>query len=371
MNVSHVGFRHRNHQTEQIVLREPHQRHRLRAGTGAGLHQCAEIRESLRDHAGEGRRDLRIVEQHLIVLPLGLSGRELALRRLQIRFCGFHLRRGGQSLCPANRPLPAAPPVPASTWRRRSAGRTEVAALCAGPPRGSIRFAACVIWSAAFLIAASSCLNCDCSSGISSIAITWFCLHTRSVVDVELLHIAGFFRVNVDLLERNQFGRKRQVSLQSLPADLDHADGNLSRALDAPDPWPGPFPEPPQEAKAPATIAISTAAKRIRASRFIGCLNAASKGDRSSRRFSAAALASSSSENSGERQNSVSSRSSASILAASAGISAAISRGMREHSVAIAVNQIAGLNLQAADLHRLAEIDDVRIGVRHRNAAGE
>ena len=32
------------------------------------------------------------------MLPLGLSGRELALGRLQIRFRSFHLRRRGQSL---------------------------------------------------------------------------------------------------------------------------------------------------------------------------------------------------------------------------------------------------------------------------------
>ena len=95
MNVMDVGFGHRNHQPEKIVLGEPHQRHGLRAGAGARLHQRAEIGEALRHHAGERRRDLGVIEQHLIVLPLGLRGCELALGGLQIRLGRLHLRRGG------------------------------------------------------------------------------------------------------------------------------------------------------------------------------------------------------------------------------------------------------------------------------------
>ncbi len=84
VNVADVGFRNRNHQTEKIVLGEPHQRHGLRAGTGAGLHQGAQIGEALRDDARKRRGDFRIIEQHLIVLALGLRDGQLALRRSRL-----------------------------------------------------------------------------------------------------------------------------------------------------------------------------------------------------------------------------------------------------------------------------------------------
>ena len=83
---------------------------------------------------------------------------------------------------------------------------------------------ACVIWAVAFLIAASSCFTCNCSSGISRVARTWFFLHARSIVDVEFLHIAGFLGVHVDLLERNQLGRDRQCAAQGFSLHLDDAD---------------------------------------------------------------------------------------------------------------------------------------------------
>ena len=38
------------------------------------------------------------------------------------------------------------------------------------------------------------------------------------------------------------------------------------------------------------------------------------------------------------------------------------------YAIPVAMNQIAGLNLQSADFNRVPEIDDMGIGVRHRNA---
>ncbi len=41
------------------------------------------------------------------------------------------------------------------------------------------------------------------------------------------------------------------------------------------------------------------------------------------------------------------------------------------HTVSVAMDEIARLNQQAAELHRAAELDDMRIGVRNRDATGE
>ncbi len=69
----------------------------MRAGAGAGLHQRAEIGVALRYHARERRRDLGVVEQRLIVFPLGFRSRQHAFGGLQIRLGSFHLRRHGKS----------------------------------------------------------------------------------------------------------------------------------------------------------------------------------------------------------------------------------------------------------------------------------
>jgi hypothetical protein len=54
-------------------------------------------------------------------------------------------------------------------------------------------------------------------------------LHARSVIDVELFYVAGFFGIDVDLLEWNQLGRKRQRPSQGFPLNLNDADRNFGR----------------------------------------------------------------------------------------------------------------------------------------------
>jgi len=61
-NIFDVGLWHWNHQPEKIVLRKTDDRQRLRTRTGAGLHQCAEISETLRDNASERRGDLSVIK---------------------------------------------------------------------------------------------------------------------------------------------------------------------------------------------------------------------------------------------------------------------------------------------------------------------
>ncbi len=71
---------------------------RLRAGTGARLHQRAEIGEALRHDTRERRGNLGVVEQRLIMFPLGLGGCEHAFGGLQVRFRRFHLCGRRESL---------------------------------------------------------------------------------------------------------------------------------------------------------------------------------------------------------------------------------------------------------------------------------
>jgi hypothetical protein len=72
-------------------LREAHQRNHIRAGTGAGLHQGAEIRITLGHHTGKRRRDFRVIEQHTVVFLLRLGRLQQALSALKRGLAGFHL----------------------------------------------------------------------------------------------------------------------------------------------------------------------------------------------------------------------------------------------------------------------------------------
>ncbi len=56
-------------------------------------------------------------------------------------------------------------------------------------------------------------------------------LYPGSIVDQEIMHIAGLLGINVDLLERHQFGGHRELALESLPADLDDANGYRVRSF--------------------------------------------------------------------------------------------------------------------------------------------
>ena len=64
--------------------------------------------------------------------------------------------------------------------------------------------------------------------------MTWFAWYARSVVDVQLLYVAGLLGVDVDLLERNQLGRQRQGPPEIFLADLDDAHRNIAGAQSQP-----------------------------------------------------------------------------------------------------------------------------------------
>ncbi len=83
-NIANIRLRHWNHQAEVIVLGEAHQRHSLRARTGSSLHQCPQIRVPLRYHACKRGRDIRVIEQRLIVRAFRLGDLKLALSRLEV-----------------------------------------------------------------------------------------------------------------------------------------------------------------------------------------------------------------------------------------------------------------------------------------------
>ena len=51
------------------------------------------------------------------------------------------------------------------------------------------------------------------------------CLHVRSVIDIQLLHVAGFLRINIDFLEGHQFGRQSDLPAKRFFHHLRHADG--------------------------------------------------------------------------------------------------------------------------------------------------
>jgi len=55
-------------------------------------------------------------------------------------------------------------------------------------------------------------------------------LNMRAVIDVQFLDKPRLFRVDVDLLERNQLARQIQSALQRLGNGFGHADGNFGRA---------------------------------------------------------------------------------------------------------------------------------------------
>jgi hypothetical protein len=64
--------------------------------TGTGLHQSAKVCVTLRDDAIEGRGDLRVVEQRLIVNQLGSRHGNFTARRVERPLHRFHLRLRGE-----------------------------------------------------------------------------------------------------------------------------------------------------------------------------------------------------------------------------------------------------------------------------------
>ena len=208
VNEVDVGLRHGNDQTKKIVLREPDHRHSLRAGTGSGLDQSAEIREALRNRAREGRGNLRIIEQVLIVLPLGLRRGKLAFRRLQVRFGRLDLGRRSQGL--------ALPVVHFLLCDQSGFGLGDAVQSA----KLQLQHIVLSLRAAHQILGVHNLFGSALDRGIVLIQLRLqlgnlerrehlIRLHAASIVDVEFLNVTGFLRVDVDLLERDEFGRLR------------------------------------------------------------------------------------------------------------------------------------------------------------------
>ena len=230
VNVADVGLRHRNHQAEQIVLREPDQRHGLRAGTGAGLHQRAEIGVALRDHAGEGRRDLGVIEQNLVVLLLGLAACELALAASRLDFVASTCASAARSLpCESSTSCCATRPgFDLATLFKPIELQMEHLVLRFHAPEFvlGVRHLVGRVPDGGVIL-----LQLDLQFGDLEHGHHLAFLHAGAVVDQEIAYVAGLLGVDVDFLERHQLGGDRELALESLPAHLGNPDSDARRRV--------------------------------------------------------------------------------------------------------------------------------------------
>src|SRR5262249_50087776 len=90
-DLGHHGFGRRKYEPEAVVLRQAYEGHGLGARRSPGLDHRARVRETLGDHAGEGRRDARVGEDGLHLPLVGPRLLELLLRRGERRLGGRDL----------------------------------------------------------------------------------------------------------------------------------------------------------------------------------------------------------------------------------------------------------------------------------------
>ena len=201
---------------------ETHQRHRLRAGAGARLQQSTQIGVALGHNTRERRRNLGIIEERLVVHSLRLRQFQLTLRRFETGLGGLHLRFCRQIF--ALRVI--------HFLLRHQAGFGLSNAI--QPVELKVQHFVLRLYPVLLLLRTCYLVASVLDRGVVLLQLQLELrdlehgheltgLYAGSVIDVQFLYIAGFLRIHVDFLERNQFGRQGELVAERLDADFYHS----------------------------------------------------------------------------------------------------------------------------------------------------